>query len=539
MSGTGYVDIPYVQISGGGGFGATALAIIDASGNLTGIKMTNPGVDYTSAPTFTLLGGGPNATGSITGNATLAPNVTTAGLIKNGTGTLSLNGNNTYTGGTTVNGGTIAFNTPTALGSGALVINAAGAGIDDTDGVAGGGTKPIPGLVFVSNTPETWNADLVYGGTRNMTIGGPISLGTSAGATRTLTTNAAPGGFSASALTISGVISNGTNGTTPTTGFTKAGAGNLIITGVQAYTGATNVTAGTLQVDKTGSLNASSGITINGAAAKFLDTGTVPVSAPVTVTLGTLDGTGTVNSASVANAAGAIVTHGNSTTAPLTVGSLTFNGAATMNLITSPATAATAKIATTNLTTNAAGKVTINATNTAGFWDSGSFSAVTYTGAIGGAGFSAFQLPVSPATLTGLGGRQTATLDNATPGLVKIVVGGDRAAMDRHGGQQLGYDHACVEKLQALHRRDCHRFCSQRRGAIRRYGQRHNGEPHRKRRSGEYRFRQFDEELHRAGQRRLWHYQRIGHQERHRFVDDQQCQLLHRRDHTQFRHAEH
>src|SRR4029079_4238678 len=99
----------------------------------------------------------------------------------------------------------------------------------------------------------------------------------------------------------------------------------------------------------------------------------------------------------------------------------------TVNVLTSPATAATAKIATTNLATNAAGKVTINATNTAGFWDPGSYSAVSYTGSIGGAGFSAFQLPVSPATLTGLGGRQNATLDNVTPGLVKIVIGGDRA----------------------------------------------------------------------------------------------------------------
>ena len=73
VSGTGYVDIPYVQIAGGGGFGATAIATIDASGNLTGIKITNPGVGYSSAPTFTLLGGGPNAAGTVTGNATLAP----------------------------------------------------------------------------------------------------------------------------------------------------------------------------------------------------------------------------------------------------------------------------------------------------------------------------------------------------------------------------------------------------------------------------------------------------------------------------------
>ena len=58
----------------------------------------------------------------------------------------------------------------------APVINAAGAGIDETGGVAGGGTKPIPATVFVSNTPETWNADLVYGGTRNMTIGDQFRL---------------------------------------------------------------------------------------------------------------------------------------------------------------------------------------------------------------------------------------------------------------------------------------------------------------------------------------------------------------------------
>ena len=145
VSGTGYVDTPYVQITGGGGFGATAVATIDyATGNLNGIKITNPGTDYTSAPTFTLLGGGPNATGTVTGNASLVPNVTTAGLIKTGGGTLSLNGNNTYTGGTTVNGGTIAFNTPTALGNWSADDQRRRPGIDNTDGTAGGGTNRFP-----------------------------------------------------------------------------------------------------------------------------------------------------------------------------------------------------------------------------------------------------------------------------------------------------------------------------------------------------------------------------------------------------------
>ena len=50
VSGSGYVAPPIVNITGGGGSGATAAATIDANGNLTGIAITNPGVDYTSAP---------------------------------------------------------------------------------------------------------------------------------------------------------------------------------------------------------------------------------------------------------------------------------------------------------------------------------------------------------------------------------------------------------------------------------------------------------------------------------------------------------
>ena len=93
-----------MNISGGGGSGATAAATIDANGNLTGITITNPGVGYTSAPTLSLSGGG--GVGSISRAAGLAANVC-GGLTKVGGGTLILSGANTFSGVTTVSNGTL------------------------------------------------------------------------------------------------------------------------------------------------------------------------------------------------------------------------------------------------------------------------------------------------------------------------------------------------------------------------------------------------------------------------------------------------
>ncbi|MBE8590820.1 phage tail protein [Pseudomonas sp. MAFF 301449] len=54
--GTGYTTAPTVAITGGGGTGATATAIV-AGGAVTGINITSPGTGYTSAPTVAFTGG--------------------------------------------------------------------------------------------------------------------------------------------------------------------------------------------------------------------------------------------------------------------------------------------------------------------------------------------------------------------------------------------------------------------------------------------------------------------------------------------------
>jgi phage tail sheath protein FI len=68
--GAGYTSAPSVAITGGGGHGAEAIAVINSeTGKLDEIVMTKPGYGYTSAPSVTLTGGG--ATTQATAQATV------------------------------------------------------------------------------------------------------------------------------------------------------------------------------------------------------------------------------------------------------------------------------------------------------------------------------------------------------------------------------------------------------------------------------------------------------------------------------------
>ena len=194
---------------------------------------------------------------------TNASNLTVGGIIsggfrltKDGGGTLTLTGANTFSGGTTLNAGTLNINNPNALGTvaGTFIIN--GGTIDNATG----------GSITTLNYPQTWAGDFSFTGTQNLNLGtGNVTIGSN----RQVTVNA-------NTLTVGGVIS------APGVNLTKAGAGTLSF-GSNAVTvnslannaGILNSTSGTLTIagnfNSTGTFNHSNGLVIfNGGSPQSL-----------------------------------------------------------------------------------------------------------------------------------------------------------------------------------------------------------------------------------------------------------------------------
>ncbi|WP_395737791.1 autotransporter-associated beta strand repeat-containing protein [Prosthecobacter sp.] len=216
---------------------------------------------------------------------------TDGGLTKQGSGTLTLSGANTYTGATTVNGGTLKAGSTSAFGSGSAVTLANTAGV----------TLDITGF-------NTTVGSLSGGGA----AGGNVTLGAA-----TLTT-----GGDNSSTTYSGVIS-GTGG-----GVTKAGAGTLVFTAANTYTGSTTVSGGNLQVGAAGVGKSGSGATsINGAGAVLSGTGVVQGAATITLGLLSPGDSGGVSEGTLSFASGLTFNHAT----PSTAVALTIQGSTTAN----------------------------------------------------------------------------------------------------------------------------------------------------------------------------------------------------------------
>ncbi len=259
---------------------------------------------FTSARAATLSGAG---TLEVTGTPLTMSGVFsgTGPLIKSGVGTLVLSGANTYTGGTTLSGGSLSVAADSNLGnaSGTLTFN--GGTLLSTTGfsssrattLSGAGTVEVTGTPFtisgvLSGTgPLTKNGvgTLILSGANTYTGGTTLSGGSLSVAadnnlgnvSGTLTFNGgtllSTAGFSSSrAATLSGAGTLEVTGTpltmsgifSSTGSLIKSGVGTLILSGANTYSGGTTVNSGVLQ----GTTTSLQGIITNNASVIFNQT---------------------------------------------------------------------------------------------------------------------------------------------------------------------------------------------------------------------------------------------------------------------------
>jgi uncharacterized repeat protein (TIGR02543 family) len=207
------------------------------------------------------LGGAGTSTVVYNGNVGLLLDVTAntnyTGVIGNvgsslaihkvGTSSLTLSGNNTYSGGSVLYAGTVNLSHVNALGTGPITFR--GGGVNNTSGASMTLSADNPIIIAGDLPATTYTSDLSLGA-------GAVTI---SGGNRTINVNA--GGT----LTLAGAIGQDVAGRQ----LTKAQAGKLALTSSSSsFTGAINITGGILEVTKlaNGGLNSSIGASPNSAA---------------------------------------------------------------------------------------------------------------------------------------------------------------------------------------------------------------------------------------------------------------------------------
>jgi fibronectin-binding autotransporter adhesin len=218
-----------------------------------------------------------NSSGSITisSNITDGSSASALTIAGSGSGSVTLSGTNTFSGGITVNQGILNANTNSSssveLGTGSVTVNPTGTTGTSADAATANisGSAIYNGSAVTVNTNSATEIGTVYFNTGTPTIGslsgtGSVVLQNSNGTQLTI-------GYTNNLnSTFSGSISEATSGEGS---VVKAGTGTLILTGTNTYTGTTTINGGTLELD-------------NGSGAALSGTSTVVITKSGTLLMG-------------------------------------------------------------------------------------------------------------------------------------------------------------------------------------------------------------------------------------------------------------
>jgi autotransporter-associated beta strand protein len=259
--------------------------IISGTGTLTlggNVTVTDNAGGTAGATMSCLIALGATRTITVADDGTAANDLTMSGIVsgsgfgvtKNGAGTLYLSGLNTYTGAVTIGAGTLLANTVAnassnsslGTGGGTAAISIGGSGILAYNGSGHSSSRAIT----LTGTGATIDAS----GSGALTLSGGL-VGNTFNVELTGTGTA----------TQSGVIATST-GT-----LTKIGTGIWILSGSNTYTGTTTVSAGTLVLNNTAALGATSNSFVVSSGAMVDIVSNVTVGALTLNSLGTSNGT--------------------------------------------------------------------------------------------------------------------------------------------------------------------------------------------------------------------------------------------------------
>ena len=253
-------------------------------------------------------------------------------LTKSGTGTLTLSGANTYTGGTFVNAGTVTLSGAGTLGNAAALT------------LSGGGLNLGTLSATVGNVSITAAA----------ATGDTIQNGSLTGANNIDYAASNPRGNAIISANL--LVSGGA-------GFAKSGGGTTTLSGVNTYTGSTTVSGGILALSGSGTLGNGAALTLSGGS---LDLGTTSQTVgAVSVTTAVVGGD-TIKNGSLTGALNTNYAVSNTTGTAIISANLLASGTAGFDKSGAGTTTLSGANAFTGVTTISVGTLSINSIRNAG-----------------------------------------------------------------------------------------------------------------------------------------------------------------------------